>query len=251
MGVGRLSKNMINLPTIQIPIYIKETLSKYYQKVKGKSYDIADILDLEIDIHNCCPICGGVGCVRFIGYYYRKMIDEKGTYYKKVPIARYICRGKGGQKIVGHKTFSLLPYQLVPYIRYSIPFIINSLETRYREDLSLSKLQDYLAQFGKDDILPISADQLLFIKNIAMEAVQKIMATGYYKEFEAQGFCSSSDKELLIAFIGFAQNFECGKIDPSIRGPCGLHYDFYLNGGGFYHNAHFLFGTASQFRKNI
>lgn len=241
---------MINLPIIQTPIYITETLSKYYQKVKGKSYDISDILDLELAIHDCCPICGGVGCARFIEYYFREVIDEKGTYYKSVPIARYLCRRKGRKKIVSHKTFSLLPYQLVPYIRYSIPFIIKSLKLRYKENLSLSKLQDYLAQFGKDDILPISIDQLLLIQNIAMEAVQKIMATGYYKEFEAQALDSSSEKEILIAFIGFAQTFECCKVDPSIRGPCGLHYDFYLNGGGFYHNAHFLFGTASQFREN-
>jgi len=33
-----------------------------------------------------------------------------------------------------------------------------------------------------------------------------------------------------------------------IRGPCALSYDFYLKGGGWLQNSHFLFGTPSQFK---
>lgn len=106
---------MINLPTIQILIYIKETLAQYYKKVKGKNYDLVEILDLGLDFRTRCPICGGKDCARFIKYYTRGVIDENGSYYKAFPIARYVCEAKGSQNVVSHKTFSLLPYQLIPY----------------------------------------------------------------------------------------------------------------------------------------
>jgi hypothetical protein len=67
---------MINLPTIQILIHIKETLAQYYAKVKGKNYDLLQMLDIGLDFRTVCPICGGKNCARFIKYYTRGVIDE-------------------------------------------------------------------------------------------------------------------------------------------------------------------------------
>lgn len=237
-----------NLPNIQILTFIRESLAEYYQKVKEKRYDLVEILDLSFDFKECCPLCGRADCALFIGYYTRGVIDEHGTYFKEFPIARYRCQSKGKRRAENHRTFSLLPYQLVPYTRYSIPFIIKSLKARYEEGLSISKLQDYLAGFGKDEILSMSADQLLDFKQIVLEAVHKITARGHYQEWEKEVFPKSTDQQILVAFIAFASCFECCKVEPSIRGPCGLGYDFYLSEGGFLHHAHFLFGTPSQFR---
>lgn len=78
-----------------------------------------------------------------------------------------------------------------------------------------------------------------------MEAVEKIMASGYYKEFNAD---KNTHKEFLMSLLVFAEGFECVKSTPPIRGPCGLSYDFYLTGGSYFRNAPFLFGTPSQFR---
>jgi hypothetical protein len=249
MGVLADYQRYDNLPTIQILIFIRERLAEYYQKVKGRSYDLVEILDLGLDLRNRCPLCGGVDCAIFIGYYPRAVIDENGTYFKEFPIARYLCQGKGTRGAEDDRTFSLLPYQLVPYTRYSIAFIIKSLRARYEEGLSISKLQDYLAGFGKDEILSISADQLLYFKQIVIEAVHKITATGHYQELEGEIFLKSTDRQIVVALIEFASRFECCKTDPGIRGPCGLGYDFYLNEGGFLHNAPFLFGTPYQFRR--
>jgi len=235
-----------NLPIIQVLIFIRESLAEYYQKVKGKKYDLVEILDLELDLRERCPLCGGKDCAGFIGYYTRVVIDEHGTYFKGFPIARYVCKGKRSRS--GHKTFSLLPYQLVPYTRYSIPFIIKSLKARYEEGLSIIELQDYLAGFGEDDILSLSADQIINFKKIVLEAVHKITATGHYPELAQEVLSESTDQQIVVVFIGFALSFECSKVEPSIRGPCGLGYDFYLNEGGFAEGAHFLFGTPSQFR---
>jgi hypothetical protein len=237
-----------NLPTIQILMFIWERLAEYYQKVKGKNCDPIEILDLELDVKKCCPLCGGADCAVFIGYYPRGVIDENGTYFKEFPVARFLCRGKGKRTPGMDRTFSLLPYQLVPYTKYSISFIIKSMKARYEDGLSISQLQDYLADFGKDEILSISADQILGFEQIILEAVGKITATGHYQEFEEKVCSRSADQEILAVFIEFSCYFECCKTEPSIRGPCGLGYDFYLNEGGFLQQAHFLFGTPSQFR---
>jgi len=99
-----------NLPIIQINTFIKETLSEYYNKVNRATLEISFLIELNINFMLHCPICRAGGCPQFIGYYYRHVIDEEGNYYKDFPIGRYKCRSRG-------KTFSLLPYQLVPYRR--------------------------------------------------------------------------------------------------------------------------------------
>ena len=142
-----------------------------------------------------------------------------------------------------------MPYQLAPYTKYSIPFIIKAMELRHIEGLSIYDLLDYLAAFGEQDILSISADRIFGFKKLVMEAIHKIMASEYYPEFKEKGFKDSTDRGLLISFLGFARDFECQKAEPCIRGPCGLQYDFYINGGGYFKDAYFLFGTASQFRR--
>ena len=230
---------------IQINTYIQETLDQYYIKVKGQEAEPLKVLDTDIDFTIRCPICGAQGCALFIGYYYREVIGEDGRYYNRFPIARYVCRGKGKPK-VKDKTFSLLPYQLVPYSKYCIAFIIRLLELRHIQGYSLYALQDHVAGFGQEDILCISADQLKGFRQLIMEAIEKIKAAGYYSEFVVKD--STSADAFIAEFIDYAAGFECSKVSPPIRGPCGLGYDFYLNSGGYFANARFLFGTPSQFR---
>jgi hypothetical protein len=152
---------------------------------------------------------------------------------------------EGGKREVPHRTFSLLPYQLVPYTKYSIPFIIETVKKRHIEGLSLYELQDYLSGFGEGDILSVSATLVLGFQALMTEAIEKIMASGYYQDFEGN---QDTDKGRLISLLIFAEGFECAKSTHPIRGPCGLSYDFYLTGGSYFRNAPFLFGTPSQFR---
>ena len=130
----------------------KYSLSEYYRKVKGKKEDIFEILDLSFDVYNRCPLCGGSDCARFIEYYERQVIDENGTYYKAFPIARFSCHRKGGEPIVKHKTFSLLPHQLVPYSKYSIAFIFKVLKLNCVDDKSIMQIQTYLSRFDETGI---------------------------------------------------------------------------------------------------
>ena len=154
---------------------------------------------------------------------------------------------------VKRKSSNIRPFhyylnQLVPSNQYSIPFIIKCLSLRFIKGLSILKLQDYVASLNEHKILVISADQLLEFKAVVREAIPKIMATKYYPDFDAEGFEKGTDQGLLRYFLDFVQYFECLKVEPRIRGPCGLSYDFYIKGGGCFKNAYFLFGTPSQFR---
>lgn len=169
----------------------------------------------------CCPICHGEDCCRFHGYYYRQVIDEKGTYYKNFPIARYICRGKG-EKSFRHKTFSLFPYKLIPYCKYSIDFIFSVINFWISE----SNFETFKKYTELASILQIYRFQRLIINT-------------------SEKYLISQD-ESMEDFIKFCNEYESCYYE--IRGPTALNLDYYLSNGKYIENSQFLFGTASQFR---
>ena len=159
----------------------------------------------------------------------------------------FLCRRKGNTRILHHKTFSLLPYQLVPYSKYSIPFIIKTFKARHIKGLSIYKLQEYLDTFNST-VLSIGSEHLFRFKDLLKNAVDKIMMSEYYQELTTKLRSEGTEQGLVKVFLKFIHTFECCKIEPSIRGPCALGYDYYIQGGGYHTNAYFLFGTPSQFR---
>jgi len=52
--------------------------------------------------------------------YRRYAIDLYPFRRSRVPIARFLCRGKG-------RTFSLLPEQLIPYVQYTVDAVVRTL----------------------------------------------------------------------------------------------------------------------------
>lgn len=226
--------------------FINYTLKEYYSQVKGRTDNIYDLVELSYDVTERCPLCGGHDCAEFIGYYYRGVIDENGTYYKAFPIARFLCRRKGNP-IVKHRTFSLLPYQLVPYTKYSIPFIIKTLKLAYIDDNSVKELQDYLAGFHEHQYIDFSRSSFYAFRTFILKTIDKMLAAGYYQE-AGRKLQETHPNKRIRAFIAYADGFPSDKTNPSIRGPCALGYDFYIRGGGYFSNGYFLFGTPSQFR---
>jgi hypothetical protein len=68
-----------------------------------------------------CPICGDEDCYRQITPYFRYAIELFEEFNKqRIPIARFLCRSK-------HKSFSLLPIQLIPYFQYTVRALIGTL----------------------------------------------------------------------------------------------------------------------------
>lgn len=250
-----------NLPTIQILITSKYTLRQYYKNVKIKYENILDQIDLTVyPFNDSCPICGAPDCARFIGCYEREVIDEQGNYYEDFPVPRFLCQGKGPfkSKLVHHKTFSLLHYHLVPYWKYSIPFIIRVLKARHIEEVTLAKLLNYIYDFthkvqGQEQYyVELSPSRIVSFCRLIKEAIGKLMvierAEEYYSELIAQ-LQTPDHNQQIKAFLLFALDFSCHKLCYPIRGPCALSYDFYLNGGSYFRNSYFLLGTPSQFRK--
>jgi hypothetical protein len=193
-------------------------------------------------------------------------VDEDGSYYPDFPVPRFKCHGKGGggNPIVQfhHQTFSLLHYHLAPYCKYSISFIIKVLKAKHIKSLSLTLLQDYIADFpgtggGCDGYIEMSTSRIYSFCNLLEVTVTKLLISGYYQQLTNQlqkcrgsgsGSESEGEKEAIKISLQFITEFECRKVSVPIRGPCALSYDFYLEGGSYFRNSLFLFGTPSQFR---
>lgn len=177
--------------------------------------------------------------------------------------------------MVGHKTFSLLHYHLVPYWKYSIPFIIKVLKAKYNNNLSLKLLQDYIADFSAaaaqdeddDSYIELCISRIYSFRKLILETIHKLWISKYYYELKIGKYHSmnninnmnnmntninseSGEKGLINTFLQVSKEFECLKLSLSkpIRGPCALSMDFYLEGGSYVLNSPFLFGTPSQFR---
>jgi hypothetical protein len=157
---------------------------------------------------------------------------------------------------------------LVPYWKYSIPFIIKILKAKHIKGLSLKMLQDYIADFsdtvaGRDreyedgcdgyiGYIELSTSRIYSFQRLIEKTITKLLISQYYHEFAmrlSRCKCSGNDEtESINAFLLFSIQFECWKVSMPIRGPCALSYDFYLEGGSYLRNSQFLFGTPSQFR---
>jgi hypothetical protein len=213
-------------------------------------------MDDSYPLRDSCPLCGAPNCARFIGCYEREVVDEKGYYYKDFPVPWFLCQEKGTTRTVKHKTFSLLHYHLVPYWKYSIPFIINVLKAKHIEGMSQKMLLDYMADFTtKDqhyeyDYMELSLSRIFSFHQLIKETIGKIMISVYYPEIIEQ-FQTSSQNQQIKAFLTFSLHFSSYKLSHShpIRGPTALSIDFYLTSGSYFQNSCFLFGTPSQFRR--
>ncbi|MCK4826955.1 hypothetical protein KA005_65080, partial [bacterium] len=136
----------------------------------------------------------------------------------------------------------------VPYTKYSIPFIIKVLTLRYIDDKSIMDVQTYLSGFDKERVyIDLSASSINAFKDFILEVINKLLSSGYYQDAEKL-LQKPSDNKRIRAFIEFSEVFCCYRINPYIRGPCALSYDFYTKGGGCFWNSYFLFGAPSQFR---
>jgi len=240
-----------NLSTIQVLIAIRYTLSQYYQKVKRRGEEILDVIDFSaFPFGQTCPICHAPSCARFIGSYERQVIDEKGRYFQDFPVPRFLCKGKGTFKSPHqHKTFSLLHYHIVPYWKYSIPFIIKVLNARYVEKMSLEALLDHISDFTSRGSYYVELPHCRIASFIQLikTAIVKICANAYYPKLIEKFYTDSLGKQIK-EFLLFSLDFQCDKFHYPIRGPCAVAVDYYLKGGSYFLNSDFLFGKPSQFR---
>ena len=101
---------------IQLP-YINtfKTIWEYEESFLARRIDFSSSIGPE------CPLCGGLHCCRQISPYLRYAIELFPEFKKKrIPVARFLCRKTG-------KTFSLLPFQLIPYFQYTLSAVLGTL----------------------------------------------------------------------------------------------------------------------------
>ena len=219
------------MPIIQISLKISISLTKYYVKVKRGEYEFPDFNDY-------CPICSSTNCARFLGYYNRPVVTKEGIYYKDFPIIRYKCRNNGNKR-QKHVTFSLLPHELIPYVKYSVEFIFKILFDIYVNDLSEKSALDIISQLCNEEVLSISPASVYNFKCLILNSIDKLNISGFYDEIKY--LMNSDDRVKLFVLYLY-------EVHP-VRAPSDYGYDFYKAHGFYKTNSPFLWGTPSQFRK--
>ncbi len=219
--------------------------------------EISEIFEVVDSFSTCCPLCHAPDCAQLIGYYYRQVIDGKGQYYPRFPVPRFLCHRKAKHTTanhVNHKTFSLLHYHLVPYSKYSLPFVVKVLKLRHIDGMTVESIQTYLGDIAataatENDCRELSASGIFAFKHLFLAAINKILISGYYPQLIHELGKSGEETAIIKIFLTFCRDFTSQKHSCLIRGPCAISYDFYITGGFYLKNAYFLFGTPSQFRK--
>ncbi len=212
-------------------------LSEYRKKVNsGKIDEIAE------EFKESCPICGGGNCAKYNGYYTRQVVDEGGTYHKNYRIIRFKCNKKG-KKCNKHLTFSMLPSGLIPYVKYSVGFILKSLSEIIREGKSIKEVLNNLTLSGNSELLTISPGEIYQFKKYVNTGINRLTAVRY-DGIEIYLNKAVSVIERISCFLKYLS----GETDGKIRSLEKLSYDFYENQGGYKTNSMFLLGIPSQFR---
>lgn len=94
-----------------------------------------------------CPICGLPNCAS------KHAVYERYLNHVPIPIQRWICKNNDRPKDA-HHTFSVLPYQAIPYCRYEIDFaqicyqnIVIDKKTRLDVSINISQLYECAKEF--------------------------------------------------------------------------------------------------------
>lgn len=228
------------------------TISAYAEKVKAGKFTFPDF-------HNCCPICHGEECAVRIGYYYRNVIqiqeNEESNYQERISVARYLCKKKNKPK-VKNRTFSLLPDNLIPYYSYTIDTLIyiilqillndDSADNNPSDNYPIDKALENIDKVSPEETL-LSEGILNRCLNIFRQARLKLILYSSKKQSKHNPFPdleNLSEIDVLYFIIKFSiPGF------PKIKSNANkLSLYYYFEEGSYIKNAHFLFGTAYQFR---
>jgi len=228
---------------IQIPYHIKVSLQEYYENFDTR---------LIPDFSDKCPICGGIDCATFLGYYIRTAICPlTGFSVPDLPILRYLCHDKGNVRVCDHITFSLLPNELVPFRQLSLDFMVRAIWFKVSRHLSFTRAMDVI-----EDELNCLGDVADFINISTMMSWQLMILTAFglfmsadvnmVSKFSYEQLQNTDDLKL---FLEILINHQSQSSNHPIRGPNAFTRDFYRQSGVTDQCAPFLFGRASQHRN--
>jgi hypothetical protein len=161
------------------------------------------------------------------------------------PIARYICQERGKRKVKA-ATFSLLPTQAVPYHRFSLSAIFGILTFWKQNNHSVEQTLDHILRKNEGIDPKLHESSLGRMSGLFEEARERLSISGGFCEL-VKDLSGMGSKERAVRFLERVESYRGRVVD--CTGPCALEWDYYSSGGGCFSNAHFLFGTPSQFRS--
>lgn len=161
---------------------------------------------------------------------------------------RFHCRRFGVILWNSHRTFSLLPVELVPYRKLSLMFMVLSVLIRVKGKLSLLRSLDVIAE----ELCSLSGD-IGFIHESALMDHELILVIAAQRFWKSAVLFSMAPvfpvNQSLSGFLEYCESY-CSIRDESIRGPPGLAWDYYIHNKGRGIFGAFLFGVPSQERDD-
>ena len=220
---------------IQLSYKFHFSIEEYIQLVKTKKWEFSDF-------SNYCPICGGKDCPVRIGYYYRYYIDIKTYKIFLIPIIRYLCRKKGRPKLKD-RTFSLLPYFLIPYNRFTIDSGMLIIGSKLVKCKSNKEIADKVCNsFDINLNFNFEERYINYWLRLFRQTLFKLIV--FLESFNQDTSFLKGNKAMYNAW-NYLDNF----FDDSgeYNGASGFSIYSYEKQGCYKGNPQFLFGTAYQF----
>lgn len=181
---------------------------------------------------------------------FRKRIYTCDTTFYDIPIQRFICN-QTGPVISQHRTFSLLPINLVPYRQHDLNFMLEAVTNNNKTDASY---EDTISYINTKTDIAIEYNQVCEFNNIFEESFSKINFIPELKQIMTQSTCYDC-KETISSVLNFINNYTPQVIDSQNSTSTQiekLSYEFfYYSQTTTYFQRHFLFGTPSQKQKHF
>ncbi len=148
-----------------------------------------------------------------------------------------------------HKTFSLLPYPLIPYHRHGLNVIVDIVNFHHHNGSSLVQTKDFISDKGVNTDLPLENNQIHDFMNIFSQALLKLTTIPELKQQISQAsYWDSSDP--IKTMLQFINNYESRflstqKLHASNAEQLALDFLYHFQTDDYFQR-HFLFGTPSQ-----
>jgi len=189
------------------------------------------------------------GCAVRIGYYYRVAVVIGFRVYHAVPIARWRCRGKGHCKHP-HRTFSLLPHMLVPYQRYDIMFIYETVKSTIDTTASTDQTLEIMSERGVDDAIIIESRHIRSFQNLFIQAYQKCIMFGDIQMLIQKSRIAEPVAAVCAVIDAYLKETRChlSSAIPSVE-RAGIVFYYHSQYDRPYRDRFYLFGTPTQKRS--
>ena len=159
---------------------------------------------------------------------------------------RFRCKRVGLDLRSNHRTFSLLPVELVPFRKLSLLYMALSVFIRVKRQLSRIRSLDAIVE----ELCSLAVD-IPFVHEPALIDHELIMVMAARRLCKSAALFSTApdfpDNQSLSGFLDYCESYASVR-DECIRGPTGLGWDYYILNKEHGRFGAFLFGVPTQER---